>query len=1096
MSRDELMEFFNANIARYENFPKEVMEFINGEEDKLPSNLNKAVRYFDIDSFKEIKKELDGENSELAKRMLYLISKVQRSALCYHYSIDIDKIKLFLKIGYEFEEILEMTFYESKNYASSNVGYEIIKFMYEKAEEKVEYYASQLMVKDLEKFMNIGSVFKGDKVHEFYLQLVCVNVLLDEDYDKYKNYADILADYFKKASLNEQLIMILFRVYKHDDRLAAILKENILADHYVNEILYRKHGHSKKYLQFLKENNLKAYPYYCMIACHENKEGRNSILKELFINDKETFYDTYEFLKSYKQEAYNSLYLLAVMLKNNEGKELLEKDKKEFVNYAWALSRRASSKNNLFKLVLEDDKKTDDFFNEIIEKTNAFYIGPYNDMLKVFSLLSLYDEGCRKFIDYILSSKDLRKDAGMLSMAVDRVISTRNKWLDADIKKEMDDILYKYFEVEDIFRFLCVSRNNYRYTSNMFTHEFVSAYTKENEDKAVKFLNDECVKGDIDRTLIWLEQMYYYADIKDCSVLLNFINDKSKKIRNFCEKYISENEEKFRDKLLEIESKLKGEGLKLVKRIIKAWDNERKYGQDFTFKCNEQVIEFVNENYDEANEKLTKWINETCLENVRLRDSDDVVPSKVMRFILNEYMALTQVYRIKSCDKIIEKLNLNDVRDLLSAVYKSWVNDDNSDAKKKNIAVPYCIYSSDSSILAMKKQLEDWAKASRGAVAAYVVNAIALNGGKCALMLVESISEKFPNSMVEKSARNAFRYAARVLEIPEDVLCDKIIPDLGFDKFGEKIIDYGSRTFKATLMEDFTLTIFDNEKNKAVKSLPKPNDKDDKFKAEAARKEFTALKKQIKSVVNNQTERLEHVFINGRTWSAEGWKELFIENPIMQMFARKLIWGVYDEKGSLVQSFRYMEDGTFTTDDEDEYEYEIEDNAQISLVHPCELDEETREKWMTQLDDYEIVQPFEQINMKFAVLKKEEIKEKIVKRYAERKTTSGALIKMFNKYNLLRGEIYDGGGFACYHYIDKYLNMGVKIEFDDMYVGISQFDEEVSLRDVVFYRIDEEFNDEPNDDINDESVLNPEDIPQRFVTGLISIFDSLLLKED
>lgn len=44
-------------------------------------------------------------------------------------------------------------------------------------------------------------------------------------------------------------------------------------------------------------------------------------------------------------------------------------------------------------------------------------------------------------------------------------------------------------------------------------------------------------------------------------------------------------------------------------------------------------------------------------------------------------------------------------------------------------------------------------------------------------------------------------------------------------------------------MPDFTLSIFDESKNKVIKSLPKPNEKDDIEKAESAKKEFTYIKK-------------------------------------------------------------------------------------------------------------------------------------------------------------------------------------------------------------------------------------------------------------
>lgn len=261
--------------------------------------------------------------------------------------------------------------------------------------------------------------------------------------------------------------------------------------------------------------------------------------------------------------------------------------------------------------------------------------------------------------------------------------------------------------------------------------------------------------------------------------------------------------------------------------------------------------------------------------------------------------------------------------------------------------------------------MKDWAEASRGAIAAFVVNAIALNGGSVALVMIDGISVKFPNNQVKNAAKAAFSFAAKALEIPEDELSDKIVPTLGFNKEGEKILDYGPRNFTITLMPDFSLSIFDNEKQKTIKSMPAPGANDDAVKATAAKKEFSELKKQIKATVQSQTNRLEKVLMNGRRWTAGSWNTLFVENPIMHRFATALIWGVYDGD-KLTGTFRYMEDGTFNTVDEEEYT--LPEKAAITLVHPIELEEEVLAGWKEQLDDYEIVQPIPQLTAPIIVL--------------------------------------------------------------------------------------------------------------------------------
>ena len=79
----------------------------------------------------------------------------------------------------------------------------------------------------------------------------------------------------------------------------------------------------------------------------------------------------------------------------------------------------------------------------------------------------------------------------------------------------------------------------------------------------------------------------------------------------------------------------------------------------------------------------------------------------------------------------------------------------------------------------------------------------------------------------------------------------------------------------------------------------------------------------------------------------------------MHQFAISLIWGIY-ENGRLGETFRYMEDGSFNTVDEEEYT--LPDEASIGLVHPIELTDEALAAWKQQLEDYEITQSIDQLS--------------------------------------------------------------------------------------------------------------------------------------
>ncbi len=67
------------------------------------------------------------------------------------------------------------------------------------------------------------------------------------------------------------------------------------------------------------------------------------------------------------------------------------------------------------------------------------------------------------------------------------------------------------------------------------------------------------------------------------------------------------------------------------------------------------------------------------------------------------------------------------------------------------------------------------------------------------------------------------------------------MPDLGFTIQGEKIIDFGNRSFTAILTTESKIEL-ETEEGKRMKSLPKPNAKDDVEKAEEAKKRISLFK--------------------------------------------------------------------------------------------------------------------------------------------------------------------------------------------------------------------------------------------------------------
>lgn len=331
----------------------------------------------------------------------------------------------------------------------------------------------------------------------------------------------------------------------------------------------------------------------------------------------------------------------------------------------------------------------------------------------------------------------------------------------------------------------------------------------------------------------------------------------------------------------------------------------------------------------------------------------------------------------------------------------------------------------------------------RGAAAAKVVSVIAGFKTTKAVQMLDFLSFKknAKDARVNRGAVSAMDEMAREMNLTKEDLLDFIIPDFGFDKDGKLSLDFGSRQFVVRLQSDLSMLITDNN-DKKFKNLPKVGKNDDTEKGNEATKAFKSIKKELKKQVKIEKERLERGFSESRFWNGENWLKLFVNNPIMRQFAMNLIWGKY-KNSELIESFRYLDDGSFSNINDDELNIKNEDT--IALIHPIELTEEELKLWQETLDDYEIVQPFEQINRPvFRVIDKnkdvfDDFKGYMLGRFA--------LKNNLFKYGWNRGMVEDAG---CFYYYDKSYSDGTNVNLDFLgdYVGNYDDNMEVPIYDI------------------------------------------------
>lgn len=429
------------------------------------------------------------------------------------------------------------------------------------------------------------------------------------------------------------------------------------------------------------------------------------------------------------------------------------------------------------------------------------------------------------------------------------------------------------------------------------------------------------------------------------------------------------------------------------------------------------INEIVDKNYKSKYDKTTSFIDNKIISKIFIKDKSSLVCVKAIRFIIGAYLELKEPCRLDIPDNIGYSLDEESFREALENIYINFAEDN----KTKNVLYPYCIFASNNQINKLYKNAKNIAS-KRFKYASFIMEAIFLSSKNIAFYLIYEASKKFKQVSVRNKCRDMFYSISHKMNMTEEEFADIIMPNFGFDREGIRIVKTDDRIFRIILKDNFSIDIFDESKNKAFKTLPKDFPLDIKT-------ELTTLKTEAKKLIKMQTERLIYVFMNGRKWQFNNWRDLFLYNPFMKIFAVNLVWGIYDKKDTLLNSFRYMEDGTFN--DINDEEIFIKDDDIIGLLSPIEVKKSIIEKWQKQILDYEIEQPFNQLSTKTKTALIKEI---------PKLATVGTVRNIANRFSMIRDDV-NGIVTRGYVFYDDYNDASIYIKLSNVYYASNNNDE-------------------------------------------------------
>lgn len=324
----------------------------------------------------------------------------------------------------------------------------------------------------------------------------------------------------------------------------------------------------------------------------------------------------------------------------------------------------------------------------------------------------------------------------------------------------------------------------------------------------------------------------------------------------------------------------------------------------------------------------------------------------------------------------------------------------------------------------VQRYLKEW-YGTRAAQGKALVAMLAWMEHPSATQLMLSVGNRFRTKGIQDEATRQAAALAERRGWTLDELADRTMPSAGFDEDGVLELSYGERTFSARLLPDFKVELY-NPDGKKIAALPEPRQGDDAELAKESKKAFAAARKNIKSVVELQTDRLYEALCTGRDWSFEDWQAYLNQHPIVRRLVQRLVWSVVED-GQVTATFRPLDDGTLS--DHQDNPVQPAAQARVRVAHDSNLPADEVAHWQAHLKDYEVAPLFQQFGKGTWTLPAEKRRETSVTDFEGHLIETFALRGRAGKLGYVRGASEDGGWFYTYEKNFPTLGLVAVIEF-------------------------------------------------------------------
>ncbi|GAA2137546.1 DUF4132 domain-containing protein [Glycomyces algeriensis] len=399
--------------------------------------------------------------------------------------------------------------------------------------------------------------------------------------------------------------------------------------------------------------------------------------------------------------------------------------------------------------------------------------------------------------------------------------------------------------------------------------------------------------------------------------------------------------------------------------------------------------------------KPVAWAAPPLLPQVLLAGGERALPPSAVEHLITVLALATPEYPYAGVEVVAEACDRASLGRFSLALFEQW-RSAGAPSTETWALTQLAHFADDHTVRALAPLVAAWPGENQHQRAVKGLKVLGAIGTETAMRAVQAIADKAKFDAIRWEATEQINAIAANLGLTAEQLADRLLPDFGLGDEAALVVDYGPRRFTVRFDEQLRPFVHDGD-GKPRKTLPKPG-KHDAETAEDAYRRFTALKKDLRTVAADLVKRLEAAMIDGRRWALEEFREHYVEHALSGHLARRLVW-LAEHEGART-GFRVAEDGTYSDVDDETFTPATE--STVRLAHPALLGPEAVQAWSTLLADYEILQPFEQLNRPVLAFSEDELATGRLTRFEGAAVAVGPILGLVNR-GWMRAQPEGGG---------------------------------------------------------------------------------------